>query len=1452
MEAQTVVGIGASAGGLEALEKLLDGTQPDGLSAYVVVTHLSPDFKSLLDELLKRHTDMSVCVVEEGMAIEADTVYVIPPNTEMIVVQDHLHLSDRGRSPAQTLPINVFLSSLAKEYGPRAVAVILSGSGSDGSKGAREVRAAGGLVIAQEPTSARFDSMPRAAIESCVMARVAKAEDIGAIIHAHSVGEDVDVDDTEGMELSLDLRAQSLSQILHLIYGVSNVDFSLYKMKTIYRRVRRRMLTNGHENLDTYLLQLNKDHEELTVLADDLLITVTEFFRDTEAFNFLEENIIPDLVANAEPSKPIRIWTAACSFGQEAYSIAILLYMEAQRQGVRIDPQIYATDLREASVLRAGSGVFSARDLATLSEEMINECFEQMSTGEYRIIQRIRRWMVFAEHNVLRDPPFTRLDFVSCRNVLIYFEAEAQRKVLSLFNFGLKDQGILFLGRSETLGDLADDFEVISQPWRIFRKIGASTSVSLSIGARLAAMEGKSDPRRGGYGSAVAPMAMGKPRLGPAYASLIEAFIPQGALITGNREVLHLFGDADDFLRAPKGVMDADILKMAPPTLRVPIAAALDRARSENREIVFPRIKGHFSDDELEISLRVVPLKSPTTSDIRYYFVGFERQQVDDPPVIAPAVLLDATELESERVDGLERELQSTRENLQATIEEVETSNEELQSTNEELMASNEELQSTNEELQSVNEELYTVNAEYQNKNDELEEVTRDIDNLIASTAIGVIFVDDELHMRRFTDAVSRVLNVAPIDIGRALPDITHRLLDIDLAVIIRNALAERKIKIAEAIDEDGDWWQIRVIPLAAQWGKGDGAVITIYEITALREAQLEAEARTHDLHLIAETTGAHVIHQQIDGSFAKPESGWTALSGQRDEMTVGFGWIEATHPENHDRLRQFWKNAKPEKGLVLQTHLRIQEIDGYEHRHLTLLSTPQFSDAGAHRGWTSVLIDIEDAIQSEHVVRNSERLLNTVLQITPSRISYVDSDKRYQYVNHAYEDAFGLKREDILQKRVEDVLPEEMHAQALSNIDRALAGERAEYTLHGATQDGDTEILHVHYEPDIRENGRVHGLAVSVRDITKAFQDIDEQLQGKAHIADVLSRSSLAILVVQNVEATITSASAGASRISGYSTFDLRQKTLSDLIPEYDDSRLQRILARQEQSVGDPETFKTFLINRTGDSIDVDFEIVARPGNTPAPIIVFIRDRTASSGSEVALRRRTEELSRSNRMLEVFAAAATHELTSPLRRVAKFSHLLRTDHAEALSEEASAFLDIVVDETDRMRQTIEAVVELVRLERMEIKPSSVDLRQTTEIACGSLLELIDATATEIDIGTLPNVFGDPTQLEILFRNLIMNAIVHKHPYRTPKIRIESEETKDGSALIKVIDNGHGVPQDRKSEIFLPFVRVDGHRDSIGMGLALCRRISEVHHGTLELEQTSPAGSTFAVRLPTS
>ncbi len=1446
--AETVVGVGASAGGLEALEKLLDGAKADGRCAYVVVTHLSPNFKSLLDELLQRHTAMEVVIIEDGMTIRADVVYVMPPNVEMIVNEGKLCLSRREQGPVQTLPINIFFSSLAREYGSRAIAVILSGSGSDGSRGVEEIRSAGGLVIVQNPDTARFESMPRAAIASGIKTHVTEAEKIGAVIAARSAG---------GLLTSLppsiagnetDERADKLAKILQHIYVKSNVDFSLYKLTTIYRRVRRRMLTRGHRNLEQYYEDLQNDPKEFADLTDDLLISVTEFYRDKEAFDFMVTHIIPDLVAKSSESKRLRIWVTACSTGEEAYTIAVLIYLESRRQGKRVDPQIYATDLKQSSIQHAGAGIYSARQIANLPEEGRDLCFEDIGDDEYRIIQPIRGWLVFAEHNILRDPPFTRLDLITCRNMLIYFEQEAQHKILSLLNFGLRDQGVLFLGRSESLGVLEDDFHAVSQSARVYRKTGASASVRLSIGSRLASADEQINGKRQ-FGSSSLPITTGKPRLGPAYAALIDAFIPTGALVTTNREVLHLFGSADEFLRPPKGAMDPDILKMAAPELRVPIAAAIDRARNEKGEVVFRNVEVIEDSGPSRFNLRVVPLVSPTVGDIKHLFVGFEKDLTEPAAVpISGAQLLDASSLETERVSSLERELAGTRENLQATIEEVETSNEELQSTNEELMASNEELQSTNEELQSVNEELYTVNGEYQKKNDELEEVTRDIDNLISSTEIGVLFVDGELHMRRFTDAITSVLNVVPADIGRSLPDITHRLVGVDLAGLISTVLNERRLHSVEVRDEDDVWWQVRVIPLAAKKGRGDGAVVTIYNVTDLRQAKMSAEDRLQDLRIVAKLTGAGAIRQRPDGSFDTAQEGWCTLSGQRDEATLDFGWIEAAHPDNRDRLMRFWKEAVPDPEVPLQTHVRVRSHGDEFYRHITLLSTPEFGEGEQLNGWITVAIDVEDAVQSNEIVRDAEIILHKTLDILPSRVSYVDREWRYRYVNRAYEDGFGVTRRDVLSKKVEDVLPPEIFAQSISPIQQALAGEPTETTVRGFSEVGDEEILHIHYEPDIQADGSAAGLAMSVRDITNAVGKIDDNLQSKALVTHALTKSSLCIVTLQNANSAFSFVSDSVTALTGFSVLELRKKSLVDLLPEFDSQRLEELMQRASKLGEEFADEATFMITRSGDSVDVEIEVGRLRHDAAGEIIVVIRDRTVSRGAEAALRRRTEQLSQSNRMLEIFAAAATHELTSPLRRVSKFSELLKSDYKDVLDKEGAEFLDLIVDETTRMRRTIDSVMELARLERVDLKLADVDLAAAIVAAKSELVEQIDQSKASIETNSLPVVLGDQNQLAILFRNLLANAITHVRPGVKPLVSINCTQA-EGFAVIDIADNGRGIASGRDADVFLPFVRVDSAKESIGMGLALCRRIAEAHGGTLELKRSTPEGSVFQLRL---
>ena len=541
--ADFVVGIGASAGGLEALELLFDHTAPNERCAFVVVTHLSPDFKSVLDELLKRRTKMLVKVAEDGDTLHPSTVYVIPPNKEMITSQGKLLLKDRDRDVVQSLPIDVFFRSLAREYESRAIAVVLSGTGSDGARGLEDVRAHQGFVITQNPEEAKFDGMPNAAISTGVVNLVLDAHEIGGVVASRVAGQPIEHPAAKQV-VDESRRNGEIDRILMMISGSSNVDFSGYKLNTIHRRIRRRMASRGHDTMRGYADELIGDADELQTLCADLLIGVTEFFRDPEAFTELKRSVIPVLVERSSNSRPIRLWCAACSTGEEAYTIAIQLYLEGRSQGKSIEPQIFATDLQSTSIDFAGRGIFTAAQLENIPEEALELCFEQIDPDHYQIINRIRRWIVFASHNILSDPPFTRMDMISCRNALIYLENDAQQKALSLFNFGLREGGFLFLGPSESLADQEQDFEVINSRWRIYTKVGASAAVRLAASAKRNPVEAPSSDARS---FSTPPQRLNlpqTPRMPAGYGTLIENLVPSGVLISAQYEVLHVFGDA--------------------------------------------------------------------------------------------------------------------------------------------------------------------------------------------------------------------------------------------------------------------------------------------------------------------------------------------------------------------------------------------------------------------------------------------------------------------------------------------------------------------------------------------------------------------------------------------------------------------------------------------------------------------------------------------------------------------------------------------------------------------------------------------------------------------------------------------------------------------------------------------------------------------------------------------
>ena len=830
-----IVGIGASAGGLEALEVLFSALPSDTGAAFVVIQHLSPDFESHMQQLLSRHTQMPVRRVENGVRVEPDNVYLIPPRMEMVISDGKLLLTEKSEDRGLSLPIDQFFRSLASDRTNKAVGVILSGTGSDGSRGIRHIHELGGLVVAQDPHTCKFDGMPLSAQATGVVDLLLAPTEIAEAISRY-VTENATPDSLVDRHV---VSREGLAGIFHLLQGRYGIDFSQYKLTTVARRLQRRLDIGGFPDVGTYLANLPDSPAELNELYRDLLIGVTKFFRDPEAFAVLQEQIIPGLLDRAVASNGgLRIWIAGCATGEEAYSIAILLDEAVRLRRRTIEVKVFATDVHHVSLNVAAQGIYDETAVAELSAERRARYFRKVKEG-YQVTRELRRYIVFAPHNLINDPPFTQMDLVSCRNLLIYLQPGPQRKVMSLFHFALKSAGILFLGPSESPGDFADEFVNLDKKWRFFRKLRDVRLPAMARGTAPSAVDMRSPPR---------PVRAATPRasdwLRPAYDRLLEQRMPESILVGSNWDVLHCFGGAEQFLRPRAGRASSSIIDQAVEGLRAPLRGILQHAYSKRGSVQYTGIRFGLDGVEREVNLVVEPVESDLGTT---FLVEFVRQAGDERPPVDEVV--NVAGFSSHRIEVLEGELRLSQENLQATIEEMETSNEELQATNEELTAANEELQSTNEELHSVNEELYTVNAEHQSRLEELARANDDMDNLLATTRVGVIFLDDDLCIRRYTPEIARLFHLVPQDIGRSIAGFAHHLRNADLLGYITEVLHADREKEASVEDRHGGHFLLRILPYRSG-ANARGVVMTLIDVTGTHETRRELERFKH----VAET----------------------------------------------------------------------------------------------------------------------------------------------------------------------------------------------------------------------------------------------------------------------------------------------------------------------------------------------------------------------------------------------------------------------------------------------------------------------------------------------------------------------------------------------------------------------------------------------------------------------
>ncbi|HRK36751.1 MAG TPA: CheR family methyltransferase [Burkholderiaceae bacterium] len=885
-----VVAIGASAGGLDALEKLFAALPPDTGAAFVVIQHLSPDHKSMMASLLARHTSMPVVMVEENMPIQANKVFLIPPGSIMHTDGQLLRLTPKSPRTL-TLPIDVFFQSLATHHGDHAVGVVLSGTGSDGTRGAGAINEAGGFLIAQDPENAKFDGMPRSVIATGLVDAILPIEGIAQRVVAHITNQAAPLG--EGMHEALQRNLAigpdaALSGILHLLLQLGGINFDDYKPGTVMRRIERRMAVQQVGSIEGYLALLNQDRAEVLTLRRELLIPVTSFFRDTEAFEALMRQVIDPIVSSKEAGQTIRVWCAGVSTGEEAYSVA-MLFLEAFEQAKRWPTlKIFATDVDQLNIETAAAGTYPESIMAEVSPHQLERFFTKKNNA-FVVKNELRQCIVFARHNMLSDPPFTKMDLVVCRNALIYFRSSAQDRALRRMQYALGAKGYLFLGSSESLGDLQRDFQTLSARHKIWQVV-RPTSLPLDMGRGV----GGGMPLAGVSRRASSPAGQGRPvgsAIDQGFHTLLKAFAPPAAiLVNGGHELVHSYGDVQPFLRIREGQASLDINRILPDAL-IPVSAALlfkstrenTSAQSDVVRLALPTAPGQAETEAVRIHVRLSAWPVGEVDGQRLTLLAFET--VNAPERVDAPVAVDIHSETSERIEVLEHELAATRESLQATIEELETSNEELQATNEEMMASNEELQSSNEELQSVNEELNTVNAEYQEKIDILNRLNADLDSLARVASSGTVFVDEQMHLTRFSPEAAQIFRLRESDIGRPLEDLNHTLDYPAFIHDLRTTLQTAQPIEEQVTDSQNRCFLVKMLPYRIPSSASRGVVVSFVDMTSVNElARMQA---------ILDALAEHVAVLDTQGTITMVNRAWREFAAENGDpacATCGTG----------------------------------------------------------------------------------------------------------------------------------------------------------------------------------------------------------------------------------------------------------------------------------------------------------------------------------------------------------------------------------------------------------------------------------------------------------------------------------------------------------------------------------------------------------------------------------
>ncbi len=1443
-----IVGIGASAGGLEALEAFFSNCPNDTGIAFVIVQHLSPDYKSMMPSLLARHTKMPVNVTENTDAILPNHIYLIPGNKNLIVNNGKLELLDRAPSNQLNLPIDLFFESLAKEKQEKAIGVILSGTGSDGTRGGKFIKEVGGTLFVQDPETIRFDGMPLSAIENGLADYVMAASEIP--------NELINFVHFPNAKANWEMKnifndSDAIDEILRIIRSNTGYDFLPYRRQTLTRRIIKRLKINKLEGLKEYIELLESDITEQRTAVDEFLIGVTKFFRDPKVFKVLEKRVIPAIIKNSYKNRQdIKAWSVGSSSGEEAYSIAILIEEAMEQLGMPLSYKVFATDI-DAQAIEAGSkGIYKKDIMSDIPNALLGKYFINKKNG-YQIKPEVRKNIIFSKHDILQNPPFNKMDLISCRNMLIYLNNKAQKKALASLHFALRKNGFLFLGSSESLGPISRSFEQIDRKAKIYKNIDTSNRVfrdkeDLEMYTFFPKINTKS--------------ATLKEKLGFYIGQdLVDEVGAACVFVDDKFDIVHAKGNLNRYIVLPEDGFSNNIMSILPSSLNIPISTSIRSINSGKYEnkYVTKEVQHIVGEERIKLKVRVSALPSTvqnTTFLISILEVGKTIFKIGETGTDASTE--DVLKYQQE-IKELRQALDDARENLQLTVEELETTSEEIQATNEELIASNEELQSTNEELQSVNEELHTVNAELQEKNVELLELNSDMENLINSTNIGTIFLDKKCHIRRFTPAIAQQLHLRDADIGRSVSDFSwsNSNLEEDVKKVLQTLQPVRK----EIQTKEGIWFLEQILPYRTQDDVIKGVVVNFINIDSLKTAIKEKEQVNHFMGQVTNLSPGviYVYDLEKETTTFASESIYHILGYSEDQLQkMGSKALEKiVLPAYVSALKahgEYMKTVKDnESGFV-----EIQVKDASDN--IVWLSIIDKVFERNNKGEVTKLIGFAtDSTQQKFLLNRENENLHLVKEITtvlPDIVYVYDSERKSTvYINRSLIKELGYSSADrtkIGKHPFKGIINSENlsiynnHLRKLKNSKKAKS-----FYLELQVKNKKGKQIWISVTEKVferNEDGRVSKIIGTIKNINanRLIQLEKEKLDKLVH---EINEVTAIIYILDLKNQTFEYMSKAVERMLGYtsqSVLQMGSNYLEKLIHTKDLKKMKLHLSKLSTlKDGEAEYIECRLLTDKKNVIWVEMvqKIFERDkhGN-PTKVIGICQDITLRKNNQLALKE-------SNEKLERFAYISSHDLKEPLNTIISSLDLLKL---EIENHPSIDLIQPIEDSTARMKELIEDLLEYSLLNKRAPNLQELDLNKLLDEVRQDLGAMLEQREVNLTNTKLPSIYADKTLMKQLFQNLIGNAVKYNDK-KLPKVKISAKENQQ-EWVFSIKDNGIGIEQKNFNKIFNVFKKLHG-RDQYsgtGIGLANCKSIVQAHQGKIWIESTIKKGSTFFFSIP--